>query len=181
LSSNHEIPFVDVLRGGSAPYGGFGNVIDDSTQRERELHEDASEASQRLRDTFGLTLTDPSKIAEELDSIVREMWRTGWNPKLGSVDLFARDFGLVLVEAILNLLGGKLTMRSGDNASHWSIFWPYAKIEAFPFHKTIKCVLDDDGDTMAYFVKGLGHLISDNAKTLGPAESASLELSKRDS
>jgi len=35
------------------------------------------------------------------------------------------------------------------------IVWP--EVEAFPFHKTFKCLTETDGESMAYFVRGVGH------------------------
>ena len=35
------------------------------------------------------------------------------------------------------------------------MFWP--GVEAFPFHKAFKCLTESDGESMAYFVRGVGH------------------------
>jgi hypothetical protein len=55
-----------------------------------------------------------------------------------------------------DLLGGKLIFRSpGDIVDvHNSILWP--GVEVFPFHKAFKCLTDRDGESMAYFVRGIG-------------------------
>jgi hypothetical protein len=65
--------------------------------------------------------------------------------------------GVSEVEATLQLLGGRLVFRSlGDDIYvHNSIFWP--GVEAFPSHKAFKCLTESDGESMAYFVRGVGH------------------------
>ena len=79
------------------------------------------------------------------------------DPHVGNLNLFTRDFGLLLTEATLDLLGGRLVFRlPGDEIYvHNSIFWP--GVEAFPFHKAFKCLTESDGESMAYFVRGVGH------------------------
>jgi hypothetical protein len=62
------------------------------------------------------------------------------------------------VKATLDLLGGRLIFRSpedDDVSVHNSILWP--GVEAFPFHKAFKCMTESDGESMAYFVRGVGH------------------------
>jgi hypothetical protein len=159
LSSSHEIAFVDILTDSTTPYLGFGAIMEHSNDAEMNLHKEATKVRNDLKDEFGVILDDPLIIPEELDSIVRQMWNSGWDPQNGNIDLFARDFGLVLIEAILALLGGVLIFRRGSNVNHLSIFWSKSKIEAFPFHKTLKCLLNEDGDSMTYFVRGLCHYI----------------------
>jgi hypothetical protein len=92
-----------------------------------------------------------------LDGIIERMWETGWDPRVGDLNLFTRTFGLLLIEATLDLLGGRPIFRSpGDDIYvHNSIFWP--GVEAFPFHKAFKCLTESDGESMAYFVRGVGH------------------------
>jgi len=53
--------------------------------------------------------------------------------------------------------GGRLIFRSSEDVVdvHNSIFWP--GVEAFPFHKAFKCLTEIDGESMAYFVRGVGH------------------------
>jgi len=163
LSSNPEIAFVDVLTGGTTPYRNFGALLADTVQRERELHDAASTVREQLREAFDVVLEDPQKIPGELDSIVNEMWKTGWNPKSDNINIFARDFGLILIESILALLSGAIIFRSESNDNHCSIFWSVSRIEAFPFHKTLKCLLEEDGNSMAYFVKGLTHHVNNTS------------------
>jgi hypothetical protein len=151
---SHQIPTVDLVRG-KRPYLGYGPVVQDSPQSQSELHEAAISVRHDLREMFGVRLERPSDAAAELDGIVRSMWGSGWDPEIGNVELFTRDFGLILIEAILELEGGKLIFRSKDNALHWSIFWPGAEIEAFPFHRTLKCMLHREGESMTCFVNDL--------------------------
>ena len=71
--------------------------------------------------------------------------------------MFTATFGTLLMQATLDLLGGRLIFRlPGDVVDiHNSIFWP--GVEAFPFHKAFKCLTETDGESMAYFVRGVGH------------------------
>ena len=97
-----------------------------------------------------------SQYQKELDDIIGKMWETGWDPRVGDLNLFTRDFGLLLIEATLDLLGGRPIFRSPgqDIYVHNSIFWP--GVEAFPFHKAFTCLTQTDGESMAYFVRGVG-------------------------
>jgi hypothetical protein len=157
-----DFPAFDMLVGqATTPYRGFGGVIQDSSELERELHADAAKARHEIRDTFGAKLESSSSIPKELDDIVEEMWETGWDPRVGDLNLFTATFGLLLIEATLDLLGGRPIFRSpGDDIYvHNSIFWP--GVEAFPFHKAFKCLTQSDGETMAYFVRGVGHQLEE--------------------
>jgi hypothetical protein len=62
----------------------------------------------------------------------------------------------LLIQVTQDLLGGRLIFRSpGDVVDvHNSIFWP--GVEVFPFHKVFKCLTNRDGESMAYFVRGVG-------------------------
>jgi hypothetical protein len=70
--------------------------------------------------------------------------------------LFTATFGTLLMQATLDFLGGRLIFRlPGDVVDiHNSIFWP--SVEVFPFHKVFKCVTEREGESMSYFVRGVG-------------------------
>jgi hypothetical protein len=155
--SSHEVLDFDLLVGRATPFLGFGEVIEDTKEIEKELHKDADQVRRQIRVTFGAKLENASATPQELDEITKELWETGWDPQVGNLQLFTRDFGLLLAEATLELLGGNLISRSTSNLIHWSILWADQRVEAFPFHKTLKCLTRLDGETMAYFVRGLGH------------------------
>ena len=156
MSSHNEIMDFDLFVGGTEPLLAFGEVIRNSEKLEREFHKDADQVREQIRKTFGAKLDDSRTTPKELDDIARELWETGWDPEVGNVALFTRDLGLLLTEATLDLLGGKLIFRSATNLMHWSIFWPDQRVEAFPFHKALKCLTHSEGETMTYFVHGLG-------------------------
>jgi hypothetical protein len=141
----------------TTPYRGFGGVIQDSSELERQLHADAAQVRKEVRETFRAKLDNAPSVPKELDNIIEKMWETGWDPRVGDLGLFNATFGLLLIEATLDLLGGRLIFRSpGDVVDvHNSIFWP--GVEAFPFHKAFKCLTETDGESMAYFVRGVGH------------------------
>jgi hypothetical protein len=85
---------------------------------------------------------------------MEKMWATGWDPGVGDLNLFTRDFGLLLLEATLDLLGGRPVFRSPARI-YTSTMWP--GVEAFPFHKAFKCLTETDGESMTYFVRGVAH------------------------
>src|SRR5580704_2073419 len=141
----------------TTPYRGFGGVIQGSSELERQLHADAAQVRKEVRKIFRVELESSTSIPKELDGIIERMWETGWDPRVGDLNLFTRTFGLLLIEATLDLLGGRPIFRSPgeDIYVHNSIFWP--GVEAFPFHKAFKCLTETDGESMAYFVRGVGH------------------------
>jgi hypothetical protein len=152
-----NFPAIDMFSGkATKPYHGFGGVIADSSELERQLHADAVRVRDDIRKTFRVRLESSTSTPKELDDIVKRMWETGWDPRVGDLNLFTRDFGLLLIEATLELMGGRLVFRSPgeDIYVHNSIFWP--GVEAFPFHKAFKCLTESDGESMAYFVRGVG-------------------------
>jgi hypothetical protein len=153
-----DLPAFDMLVGQAAtpPYPGFGDIVQDPRELEKEFHAKAAEMRQEIRNTFGVKLEGPSSIPKELDDVIEEMWETGWDPRLNDLNLFTRTLGLLLSEAVLELLGGRpIFRRSGNNRYiHDSILWP--GVEAFPYHKVFKCLTKSDGETMAFFVRGVG-------------------------
>jgi hypothetical protein len=53
---------------------------------------------------------------KQLDGLIEKMWRTGWDPRVGNLNLFTRTFGLLLFEATLDVLGGEPIFRApGDD------------------------------------------------------------------
>jgi hypothetical protein len=161
LSNHREIVDFDLLVGKTEPFLGFGEVSQNSSEIERELHKAADQARQQLRRIFGAKLDNASTTPKELDDIIQELWQTGWNPETGNLELFIRDLGLVLTEATLDLLEGKLIFRSTGNVIHCSIFWAEQGVEAFPFHKALKCLTHMHGETMTFFVIGLGQVLEE--------------------
>jgi hypothetical protein len=153
-----DFPAIDMFSGqATTPYRGFGGVIPDSGEPERQLHADAARVREDVRRIFRVKLESSASIPKDLDDLIERMWRTGWDPRSGDLNLFTHDLGLLLIEATLDLLGGRLIFRSraDDVYIHNSIFWP--GVEAFPFHKAFKCLTETDGESMAYFVRGVGH------------------------
>jgi hypothetical protein len=153
-----DFPAVDMFSGkATTPYRGFGGVIQDSSELERQLHADAAQVRKEVRKIFRVELEKSTSIPKELDGIIERMWETGWDPRVGDLNLFTLTFGLLLIEATLDLLGGRPIFRSpsDDIYVEYSIFWP--GVEVFPFHKAFKCLTASDGESMAYFVRGVGH------------------------
>ena len=153
-----DFPAFDMLVGNRVnPYRGFGEVVEKSNELENKLRSDAAQVREKVRKIFHVKLENSTSIPEELDHIIDKMWNTGWDPRVGNLNLFTHNFGLLLFEASLDLLGGKPIFRSPgeDIFVHNSISWP--GVEAFPFHKAFKCLIESDGESMVYFVRGVGH------------------------
>ena len=151
----------DLLVGKTAPFLGFGEVIPDATQIEWQFHKSANQIRRQVRNVFGVRLDSASTTPKELDDIVQELHESGWSSKTGNVELFTCDLGLLLAEATLELLGGRLIFRSPSNVVHCSIFYADQGVEAFPFHKALKCLTQEDGETMTFFVIGLGQVLQE--------------------
>jgi hypothetical protein len=162
LSNHREIIDFDLFVGKKAPFLGFGEIIQNSRELEDELHKAADQVRKQIRNVFGAKLDNPSMDPKELDDIVQELWESGWNPESDNVGLFTRDLGLILTEATFDLLGGELISRSTGNVIHCSIFWSDQGVEAFPFHKALKCLRHSHGETMTFFVVGLGQVLEEN-------------------
>ncbi|MBN1919224.1 MAG: hypothetical protein JW889_15070 [Verrucomicrobia bacterium] len=99
-------------------------------------------------------------MAVLLDKIIDGMWREGWDPDASDINLFVRDFGLVLASSVLSLLGGDLVFRSEEDLSHLSIWWPVFQVEAFPFHKVYKRLYVSQGESIVSFVRGVSTLLN---------------------
>lgn len=156
-----DFPALDMFVGGrSGPYPGFGGVIERPGPLLEELRSDAASVREDLRKIFHVAFENPASTTQELDRIIEDMWETGWDPQVNDLNLFTREFGLLLFDATLDLLGGSATFRDpgeGKVYVHTSIFWP--GVEAFPFHKAFKCMTQSDGESMAHFIRGVANVL----------------------
>jgi hypothetical protein len=155
LNQIPDLMEFDMLTGPGTPMTEFGDLEQDFVGFESLLIEKAEKARQSVRSTFGVKMESSSSIPWELDDIVLEMWETGWDPRVGNLNYFTVTFGLILIDATLELLGGRPIFRPPvDNTDfHTSIFWP--TVEAFPYHKAFKCLTLSDGEMMSQFVCGV--------------------------
>lgn len=95
-----------------------------------------------------------------LEGVIEDMWQQGWDPHHGNVDLFVRDFGLILCKSLYSQCsGGSLQFRSQTNLDHTSIWWPAQGIEAFPFHKIYKRLFSRSGESTVFFAAGVCALL----------------------
>jgi hypothetical protein len=149
-----DFPAPDIFCGGAtAPYRGFGDVIDDSGALESKLHADAAQVRKDVRETFRVELGSSNSIPIELDKIMEKMWATGWDPRVETsicsrvilVCSCWRQRWSCWAEGPFSLAGRIYT----------STIWP--GVEAFPFHKAFKCLTETDGESMTYFVRGVAH------------------------
>lgn len=150
-----KIPPFDVLQDGSNPTNLFGKILEQSNVRKRVLIDQALEARHRLEKTFRKSLIDPVSVPDQLDDLISSMWNENWSPKTGNVNLFVTDFGLQLVTSILSVLDGDLIFRSDKDISHLSIWWPKRRLEAFPFHKVLKCLCKRHGESVEQFFRNI--------------------------
>ena len=154
--SFHEVPPFDMLTGLSLPFDGFGNVLKSSQERIDKFCGLASQACHRIEDTFAVAFqADAAEVSRQLDAVIDSMWEEGWDPSTADVNLFATDFGLVLAAAMCTASPESLTFRSESDISHISLWYIDRGVEAFPFHKVVKRLLQRDGESIASFVDGV--------------------------
>jgi hypothetical protein len=159
--SNHNVPLFDLLKGQNSPYEGFGDVLPDQVENKELIDRLTSEAAERIKEGFGIELSDTNQAVTEIENTIAEMWQEGWNPDEGNVNLFATDFGLVLVELIQQLYAGKTVFRSTSELNHLSIWWSEKGVEVFPFHKAYKRLTLESGENLSSFVQGLKHILEE--------------------
>jgi len=152
---SREVPPFDSIKGDSSPYLGFGDILTNSLQLDQKLEIAIIEARNRIEKGFKECLKTQLEVPTQIDSIIKMMWDAGWDPTKGNVNLFTRDFGLVLCGSIIELYGGERIFRTEENMNHFSIFWRKSMFEVFPFHKVLKCLLSETGESMVSFVKGI--------------------------
>jgi hypothetical protein len=151
-----EAVLFDALKG-DGPTTLFGPVLDGHSflVASKRLQTMAAVARSRIAGTFGTELATLREAAETLDGIVSEMWDTGWSPKGGDINLFTRDFGSVLAAALLELPGAIPVFRSKRMLDHMSVWFPGQCLEVFPFHKTVKCLREKQGESMGQLYRFL--------------------------
>ncbi len=152
--SSHEVPAFDALAGARSPFEGFGPVMR-GRELEENLEEVVTQASRRISDVFGINVGADRAGVASLDNVIQQLWQTGWDPDRGDVNLFARDLGSILALALSRRLHGDLVFRSSTDLSHPSVWWPSAGIEAFPFHKTWKALLQGQEESLSTYYDGL--------------------------
>jgi hypothetical protein len=147
--------FFDSLVGNEAPYIGFGGPIEELPCVCANFQDIARGAGDRVCKGFGIRFSNLAEVPRVLDGIIHTMWETGWDPESGKIDLFVHDFGVLFAANIKERFGGTQVFRSERDLTHFSLFWPRQRVEAFPFHKMAKCLLHREGEKLEGFVKGL--------------------------
>lgn len=156
----------DVSRGAS-PRGDLGELRSVGPNFERFT----AQLTARLLDAFSVRLSMDATLPEDIDAIIEEMWNDGWTPNAHSVELFARDFGLLTCMLLHDNLSGELVSRGSDAILHLSVWWPTAGLEAFPSHVAAKALLDRaSGASLTSFVRGITTLLlGDEPRSSSPA------------
>jgi hypothetical protein len=156
----NEIPPFDLLTSQKLPYEGFGHIIDkDKLSRDR-FFEVLEESQSRVAEIFNVTLAEGRNTVRILEEIITQMWDQGWDPATNDINLFTRDFGVLLAHSLHETLNGKLIFRSEVDLSHMSLHWKSKAIETFPFHKTFKRMSFRDGESIIFFFDGLDKIIN---------------------
>ena len=109
---NPEVSLFDVLYSQSDPFNGFGPIAKDSSRIENLFGEVVSQAQTRVLQIFKISEVDGEKLITELDDVIAEMWREDWDPQSGDANLFARDFGALMMDALLRETCGLAVFRS---------------------------------------------------------------------
>ena len=77
---------------------------------------------------------------QQLDRIIQEMWETGWDPHVNDLNLFTREFGLLLFDETFDLFGGTAIFRD-----------PAARLRVGEHPRSI--ILPLDGDDIDHAVE----------------------------
>jgi hypothetical protein len=155
-----KTPRFDLLEGQETPFEGFGDVLPDSESRESTFADVLEEVLAYVHEVFKVNLDDPCDRPAILERTIAQMWQEGWRPEIGDVNLFTRDFGVILAASMRDLLGGKLVFRSECEMDHLSIWWEGSKLEAFPFHKTYKRLTSQEGESIDFFFRAIRKMLS---------------------
>jgi len=141
----------DALAKEDAPSSIFGDILGGSPLRlaTATLRRDAEGARSRVNDTFGHHVTPDEQGIRVLDTIVAEMWSTGWDPKRESLDLFVSDFGALYASAFASIETLRLVARSTGDPLHMSFWSLMARMEYFPYHKVVKALRNPTGENLA--------------------------------
>ncbi len=155
MDTQPELLF-DALANEDSPSRMLGDILGDSSRllAATNLSRNASDARSRVNEVFGKQVTPDGQGTRELDSIVSEMWSTGWDPKRKSLDLFASDFGALYASAFRSIDGLTLVARSTDDHIHLSFWSPIARMEYFPYHKVVKALQNPRGESLSQMYEG---------------------------
>lgn len=157
--SFRDIPLFDLLGDQDSPYTGFGDILPTVKEQEKAYNDSLKIARERVEDGMGVHLSPDESNTSIIEQVIFDMWKEGWDPSIGNIDLFTTDFGLILSDSIRTRVGGSLIFRSAKDLSHLSLWWPIHKYEAFPFHKVYKRLIHKEGESLLLFEKGILSLI----------------------
>lgn len=139
----------DAIRGEGQPTTLFGPALSGASAEAALscLVESANDARQRVANTFGAVASPDAEGVAHIDSLVAEIWQSGWDPKRKSFNLFATDFGVLFAAAFIGLPEFAAVFRSEQILDHVSFWSPEADTEFFPFHKIARALLSGDGES----------------------------------
>lgn len=157
-----EVPPFDVLTGQDAPYVGFGETEVIESAYPSSYLETVSQAKRRISEVFGIRGETDLESIRMVEGAIAQMWIDGWNPNEANVNLFATDFGCVVIEGLKQDLGGTLVLRSEKDISHASLWWKDKSIEAFPFHVTYKRLTSNEDQSLTHFTNSLRAMLRSN-------------------
>ena len=150
-----EVPPFESLTQGTSPYSGFGPLVTD-TETINNFSRIVSEGSARISQTFGMSFPPDRSGIAGLEALISRIWEEGWDPDTSDVNLFVRDFGSIFMSLIQAMTTGEPVFRSRTDLSHASLWWSTKRLEVFPFHKMYRRFTDREGESLLFFVDGLG-------------------------
>ncbi len=160
LNVDGDAPLFDAVSDIDSPIDYFGPVLKGGSYVSTlsSFGVLSRKAQGQVESSFGVVLARLEEVPRILDDIVVEMWRTGWNPEEGNLNLFCTDLGAIFATCLAGLDGAALVFRSKNDLSHTSVMLAEHRLEVFPFHKLRKCLTSSDGESLAQLYKSASGL-----------------------
>lgn len=158
--SSSKVPPFDMLTGQQYPYSGFGKAQVHDSQLPNSYLQTVCQARKRTNEIFGINYATTIEDIQAIEKVIAAMWDEAWDPTQADINLFVTDFGCVVTEGLRDSLRGSLVLRSENDLSHASLWFPRNLVEVFPFHATYKRLRWREGQSLVFFAARVRELLS---------------------